>query len=94
MSKKEKNILQNKRNRNINNRYYSKIKFLSKFLLNLLNKEENDVELDIFKKKAEYFLSQLYRILDKAVNKHVIHQNTAHKLKCYFFNLYKRVKIN
>lgn len=94
MSKKEKNILQNKRNNKINNRYYSKIKFLSKYFLKFLKISPECQEYKEEKKKIKLFLSQLYSTLDKAVKKDVIHQNIAAKSKSYFFNISKNLEIN
>lgn len=97
MNKKQRNrklVTQNNRNRMINRRYTSNIKTLYKLFLlkiNHLNKEIISEKREDEKKQSFFILSSLYSIIDKAVKKKVIHQNTAARKKSKITNLYSKI---
>lgn len=96
MNKKQRNrklVAQNKRNRIINRRYTSTIKSLSKmFFLKLKIFEKEKTENTQFQLKAETqtILKNFYSIVDKAVKKNVIHQNTASRKKSRVGKLFSK----
>ena len=79
MNKKQRNrklVNQNKRNRMINRYYSSTVKTLWKLFLT--KRKMNGLEVE---KELQGLSNNLYSMLDKAVKKHVIHQNTASRKK-------------
>jgi small subunit ribosomal protein S20 len=97
MSKKQENkklIKQNKRNQIINKRYRSTIKTLGKlfflkikmFLLEI--EQEKKEEL---KKEVQQLIKNFYSIVDKAVKKNVIHQNSAARKKSKIGKLFSTI---
>jgi small subunit ribosomal protein S20 len=86
MNKKQRNrkiVKQNKRNRIINRRYSSTIKSLSKLFIIKLKQSSSQTESQKILLKKELFdlVTNIYSIVDKAVKKGVIHQNTAARKK-------------
>jgi len=97
MSKKQENkklIKQNKRNQIINKSYRSTIKTLGKlfflkikmFLLEI--EQEKKEEL---KKEVQQLIKNFYSIVDKAVKKNVIHQNSAARKKSKIGKLFSTI---
>jgi small subunit ribosomal protein S20 len=97
MNKKQRNrklVTQNKRNRMINRRYTSNIKSLSKLFLLKINNLTKEILIDKItdgKKESFLILNSLYSIIDKAVKKKVIHQNTAARKKSKITKLYSKI---
>lgn len=90
MNKKQKNrklIAQNLRNRMINRRYSTTIKTLVKLFIAKVKyfKSGNNVESNLTTKSNIFNIFQkLSSILDKAVNKNIIHKNAAARKKSTF----------
>lgn len=90
MNKKQKNrklIAQNLRNRMINRRYSTTIKTLVKlFITKVKNfKTDTSIEPNLTTKLNIFNIFQkLSSILDKAVNKNIVHKNTAARKKSTF----------
>ena len=94
MNKKQRNrkdVKQNTRNRLVNKRYATTIKTLSKlFSAKITRLKTADNSEDKAKEKIATLtiLKNLYRIIDKAVKKGVLHKNTAARKKSKAGKLY------
>lgn len=74
------------RNRNSNRKYKLAIKqAIKKYLISTKDIRDNKNQNDIFICKNN--LSSLYKTIDKAVNKNVLHKNTASRKKARFAKL-------
>jgi small subunit ribosomal protein S20 len=89
MNKKQRNrkiVTQNNRNRLINRRYTSTIKTLSKIFWKKIKQKETKIDI-------EKIVNNLYSIFDKAVQKRIVHKNTAARKKSKVAQIFIRHNI-
>jgi|APCry1669189472_1035225.scaffolds.fasta_scaffold00053_25 small subunit ribosomal protein S20 len=97
MNKKQKNRKiqkQTKRNRMINRRYSSTVKTLLKLFLKKIKEislETNSKESESFSENLFNIRNNLYKIIDKAVKKGVLHKNNAAHKKAKVHKTYKKL---